>query len=222
MSQKIIYITFQTETDDSELISRISLAQKSIDEENLLHKNWVINRKPIFSRNATTIGDKNLPFVRDMIETGINIAEDEDIVAISNSDICVLPNITLKIIDLCNKFGSTYSHRYDFKIITELLNTEDDVNKGEKYLGCDFFTFSKKWWIKNKDLFPDMVLGREAWDMIYRRSVKENGGAELDKMTYHQVHSSPWVVYPHLRGNTYNRDLAYHWISVHGGDLIGR
>lgn len=222
MEQKIIYITSQSATEDQNVINRVNLAQKSIDEENSIYKNWIINRNPIFIRNATQIQDVPLPFVRDMIKVGLNLAKDEDIVVVSNADICVIPKITEKIIKLCSEFGATYSHRYDFKVLNELLKQEEDLNNGEKYLGCDFFSFSKKWWNKHGGIFPDMVLGREAWDMIYCRAIKENGGTELDKATYHQIHQSPWSTYPHLKGNIHNLTLAHQWTSIYGGNLYGK
>jgi hypothetical protein len=222
MNKKIIYITSQSLTDDQNVINRVNLAQKSIDEENSVYKNWIINRNPVLERNATQIQDIPLPFVRDMIKVGMDSSKEEDIVVISNADICVIPKITEKIINLCNEFGAFYSHRYDFNILNELLKHEEDLNKGEKYLGCDFFGFSKKWWNKFHGIFPDMVLGREAWDMIYRRAIKENGGSELDKATYHQIHQSPWSMHRNLNGNIHNLILAHKWTSIYGGNLIGQ
>ena len=222
MNQKIIYITFQTPTNEEDVIFRTNLAQKSVDKENLLYNNWVINRNFELKRNATLIGDGPLPFVRDMIEFGMSLASENDIVVLSNADICLIPKITERIIDLCNKFGSLYSHRYDFKNLTELIETEEKLNEGEKYIGYDLFAFLKKWWCIHENEFPDMVLGREAWDMIYHRAIKENGGAELDKAIYHQIHNSPWSTFRELKGNIHNLNLAYNWISIHGGNISGK
>lgn len=219
MDQKIIYITFQSSTNDQSIIDRVNLAQKSVDEENLLYNNWVIHRNLNLKRDATAIGDVVLPFIRDMIESGMDIADNDDIVVISNADICIIPEITKKIIKLCNTFGALYSHRYDFEVLNNLLKDEQELNNGKKYLGCDFFAFLKNWWIKNENIFPDMVLGREVWDMIYRRAIKDLGGIELDKATYHQIHQSPWSTYPNLAGNAYNLNLSYKWLLKHGGNL---
>lgn len=222
MNQKIIYVIFQSPTEDQNTIDRVNLAQKSIEEENSIYKNWIINKNPILKRNATEIQDKPLPFVREMIKIGMDMAKEEDMIVISNADICVMPKITEKIIDLCENFGALYSHRYDFNVLNELLKKEEEINKGVKYLGCDFFAFSKKWWKKYGFVFPDMILGREAWDMIYRRAIKENGGIELDKATYHQIHQSPWAVHRDSTGNSHNLSLAHQWTSLYGGDLYGK
>jgi hypothetical protein len=220
--EKIIYITYQTPTIDKGVIERVSLAQKTVDEENEIYKNWIIKREFDLKRDSTSIGDISLPFVRDMIEIGMNEAEDDDIVVISNADILLIPKITEKIINICKNLGSLYSHRYDFEKIEKLLETENEITQGKKYLGCDFFAFSKKWWVSNEHLFPDMVLGREAWDMIYRRAIKENGGGELDRSTYHIMHESPWAINREAPGNSHNLVLADNWTCKYGGNLFGK
>jgi hypothetical protein len=222
MNQKIFYVTYQTPTSDQNIIERVSLAQKSIDRENELYKNWILLRDLTLSRDASVIGDVPVPFIKDMIEAGMEAAEVNDIVVISNADIVVVTGITEKIIELCNKGGSLYSHRYDFDVLTETPKTENDFVGKEKYLGCDLFAFTKKWWAENKHIFPDMVLGRQAWDMIFRRAVMENGGYELQNATYHKTHTSPWNTISNLAGNNYNLNLAYRWLHKYGGSLYGK
>jgi hypothetical protein len=218
--QKIIYATYQTVTDNQEVIDRTSIAQESIKNENLIYNNWITLKDIVLTRDGSSIGDTPLPFLKDMIEFGMNLARDVDIVVISNADICIIPNTTEKILKGCNSFGALCAHRYDFDEIPALLETEKDLYGREKYLGYDLFAFHKRWWLEKKDIFPDMILGRQAWDLIFARAVKENGGAELEYSIYHKTHVSPWNTINGLPGNDYNYRLALEWCYRYGGDFM--
>lgn len=214
---KIIYSAYQTPTENAEVLRRISVAQKSIDMQNEDGK-WVkatIN----LQRDARTIGDKELPFIRDLAEECIKQAGKDDVVAIVNADICFVLGSYEKITEACKNHGAAFAHRWDFKRLDEPLKTEDQVGAGRWYCGSDFFCFTPEWWGKHNHNIPDMVLGREAWDMVFRRTIKETGGTEIHRMTYHEWHPSPWELNRDgLNGNIHNRNLAGEWIAAHGGD----
>lgn len=220
--QKIFYITYQTATDNQDVIDRISIAQESISSENLIYKNWIILKDFALKRDGSLIGDNPLPFLKDMVEVGMNLARDIDIVVVSNADICIIPNTTEKILNGCNDFGALCAHRYDFDEIPTLLKTEKDLYGREKYLGYDLFAFHKRWWLEKKDIFPDMILGRQAWDLIFARAVRENGGAELEYSIYHKAHVSLWNTITGLPGNDYNYRLACEWCHRYGGGFMGK
>lgn len=215
---KIIYVTHQTPTNDEEVIRRTSMAKQSIEEQLKKYGNWIICN-PEYRRDATSIGDINLPFIRDMINAGIEIAEDKDIVLLLNADICLAPYATERIKNACESGGATWSHRYDFDRIDRLIESESEFDKGRWYCGTDLFAMRKEWWLKFGHIFPDAVLGREAWDMLLRRTMRENGGIEIKKISYHEWHPSPWELdRDGLAGNVHNRNLASAWIAEHGGD----
>ena len=216
---KIIWTSNQTPTEDRDAIRRQYFARLSIENESKRHNDCWIECKHGYSRDARSIGDpKELPFIRDMIEGAMKLVEsDEDIVVLINADICVIPNITLKLKEACSKVGACWSHRHEFKRIDRLFENESELI-GPRHCGSDMFAMTRKWWASHGGKFPDAVLGREAWDMMLRRTIRESGGRECLKSTYHEWHLSPWQVDRNLAGNIHNRNLASEWLAIHGGD----
>lgn len=215
----IIWVTHQTPTEDKNVLRRQYFARLSIEEESKRHGDCWKECIQSYSRDARSIGDKDLPFIRDMIKGGMKMVEsDDDIVVLINADICVMPNITLKLREACVNGGASWGHRYDFKTIDRLLQNEAEMDRGQWYCGTDMFAMTKSWWDKYNHNFPDAVLGREAWDMMLRRTIRQNGGKECYKCTYHEWHESPWEVNRDLAGNLHNRNLASEWLAANGGD----
>jgi hypothetical protein len=104
----------------------------------------------------------------------------------------------------------------DFRRIDRTMVNEIEIATGTKYPGADFFAFKKKWWIKRSQVFPDMLLGREAWDMIMRDLVRSTGGIELHNATYHEMHESHWLQNRQCAGNEHNKRLAREWLAANG------
>jgi len=207
MNQRIIYTTSYN-AKDVDTKRRVEIAQKSIDEENLLCGNWIVLRDIKFKRDATSIGDDDLPFVRDMISACTTVANAYDIIVISNADVGIMPKTTEKLIQTCNTVGGLYCRRYDFDVLDDIIKEDMCLNNGIKYHGCDFFAFSHHWWVMHEKKFPDMILGRQLWDLIYRRAIMDLGGIELDRTIYHQKHSSKWDLKSRVPGNLYNEKLS--------------
>jgi len=219
---KIIWISHQTPTEDSDTLRRQYFARLSIENESKRHNNCWIECKQGYSRDARSIGDpKELPFIRDMIEGAMKLVESEDdIVVLINADICVIRDITLKLKDACSNGGASWAHRYDCKRIDQLFENQSDLDNKSWYCGSDMFAMTRQWWNNHNHKFPDAVLGREAWDMMLRRTIRENGGIECFKCIYHEWHVSPWEVNRELAGNVHNRNLASQWLAANGGDYF--
>jgi hypothetical protein len=143
-NMKIIYITHQTPTTNADTLRRVEMAKRTIEKESQLNGNWV-RCKTTYDRDASSLGDVNLPFIRDMIEAGMKLASEGDIVLLLNADICVSPNATKKIVEACSSGGATWSHRYDFKRISRPLESEEEFDQAQWYCGTDFFAMTKEW-----------------------------------------------------------------------------
>lgn len=193
---------------------RIKIANKSLILENNLSGGMWIKCKFNPKRNATSIGDKPLPFIRDMLDQANEMANPKDIIVILNADIGVVPGITGEILDACQLHGACYAQRMDFKKIQRTIINEKEASIGDKYCGVDLFAMTKEWWNTFGKSFPDMLLGREAWDMIMRYIVKINGGKELFSAIYHERHGSYWYSNIKCNGNEYNRELAREWLKL--------
>jgi hypothetical protein len=213
----IVYSAYYTPTEDPEVLRRLEVAQRSIAIQDEGSK-W-IKADIVLSRDAISIGDGPLPFVRDLISECIKQSKPDDVIVLVNADICFCLGSYQKITEACLNHGAAFSHRWDFVRLDHPLLTEDEVGFGQWYCGSDFFCFTQKWWDENNHHIPDMVLGREAWDMVFRRTIKQSGGAEIHRMNHHEWHPSPWELNRDgLAGNIHNRNLASEWLAAHGGD----
>jgi hypothetical protein len=200
---------------DPETQRRLVLAHKSVNSEEWLSSGWNhIDFKP--TKDGTSIGDAPVPFIRDMIEQAYKEASPRDIICIANADIGFVPGITGEILDACYNFGSCYAQRHDFRRIDRLILNEVECATGRKYPGADLFAFTKEWWDKRNQFFPDMLLGREAWDMIMRDLVRSTGGVELHNAIYHEMHDSHWLKHRACAGNEHNKRLASAFLAANG------
>lgn len=162
---------------------------------------------------------EHLPKVKNMIDHIYDRTEDNDILMITNADICFVPGITGWILHEVERHEAVYFHRHDFPTIDKLLISEAEAGKGKWYCGSDTFAFTHKWWKQHKDLFPDMYFGREAWDMVMRNMIKRSGGVEIHNAIYHEKHKSYWENEGRdCAENEHNRKLASRWLSRYGGN----
>ena len=213
---KIIYVTSQSPTSDEKTLQRVARAKESLSSETDLSGGRWSACNFHATRDGTSIGDNQVPFIRDMIDAAIVQSDDEDIVVLLNADICVTSGITGKIIDAVTAHGSAYASRWDFKSVGRHALNEVEVRRGTKYPGADLFAMTKAWWRKFNHDFPDMLLGREAWDMILRDLMRFSGGIELHQVIYHEMHESLWLKQRNCAGNQHNNKLAREWLDSHG------
>jgi hypothetical protein len=82
--------------------------------------------------------------------------------------------------------------RRDFSRIDEALYPSQ-ISQGTDYSGTDIFAFRPQWWSRNRDAFPDMVHGTEAWDCIMRWQMTHRDKLPFVKdLIYHEKHPSRW------------------------------
>jgi hypothetical protein len=154
---------------------------------------------------------KRIPMIKEMIRLGCLGRQDYDIIVLTNTDTCIASDMVERI----NGLLPCYAYRNDFKHLDEPLS-DSQICAGEKYPGCDFFAFTAGWWRKNHEKFPDMILGREAWDRILRTLMISQGGREIPNLIYHERHASFWedpANYDRDPSNLRNRKLAREWLQ---------
>lgn len=172
-------------------------------------------------RTAKDVGDGELPFVRDLVAAAV--ATGDDVIVIGNADIGFPEGLTGRILETVQRFGCAFAHRWDFHtpLTTKLPRHEGDLIQTRWYAGSDLFAFTPAWWLKHGVTeFPDMVWGREAWDLIMRNMMKRAVGpdCELHKAIWHEKHPTAWERNRRLGGNEHNRRLAAQWIARYGGN----
>lgn len=154
---------------------------------------------------------KRIPMIKEMLRLACVGRVDTDVLLLTNSDTCVATNVTQRIKGTL----PAYAYRNDFDRLDATI-PDDDIAKGHKYAGCDFFAMSIGWWRKNHELFPDMILGRHSWDRIMRELFKLAGGREIENVIYHERHPSGWENPQNLQrdpSNLRNCLLARQWLQ---------
>jgi hypothetical protein len=213
-------VTFQTPTANVDTHRRLELARASRYGELSRHPQFWLKELQItepLSRDARELGETiPLPYVRDLIEQAF--AQGEEFAAIANADIGFTPGLTGLMIDELRRSGACWAHRWDFTRVNRLATSEAQVRRARWYPGCDFFAFTRVWWEARREMFPDMVLGREAWDLVMRHLMRRSGCREIHQAIYHERHESPWEVIRDLPGNVHNRRLAQEWMDKYGGN----
>jgi hypothetical protein len=85
-----------------------------------------------------------------------------DLFVFLNNDI-ILNTSFFKLLDeQYETYIASRAHLYELNSLNEDLKIES-----YSVHGFDLFAFKKHWWLENKQLFPDMFLGRSYWDTLY-------------------------------------------------------
>ena len=175
----------------------------------------------LMKRDARSeLGDsRDLPFIKDLLNYGSIYATDNDWLVLTNRDICVDPGALLAATG--NESASVfYSHRRDSKRLTRALLPAEIVRLNP-YPGADLFAMRKSWWLSNRSMFPDMVLGAEAWDLclwtLMNSSLPAGRTAEIPCMIYHEWHESVWEQAANRKtvpSQVHNRRLAREFLAA--------
>lgn len=209
-----VYSEYRMKPDDQR---RVDLAKRSWEKEYCLGGCW--HPKPIdyavkLPRGSKSVlkDDRDVPFVKDMIEYGFTHSTSaDDVVVLTNSDVGFTPGMTESLRRLVACKGACYAYRWDFGGNIHHLLEPYEVLKGKFLGGLDLFAFSRGWWMKHRDDAPDMVLGSTMWDLTFRDLIKKNGGGELYAGIWHELHGSYWKEFPRTAGNMHNINLANLW-----------
>ena len=214
--KKIYFITSFKPDMDGETKRRNELAFKTRAEEMNYAGVYECFNYPTGNRKSK----EGMPFVKDMINYISDKAADNDILMICNSDICFIPGITGKVLHQVERHGAGYFHRWDMRKgkIEKPLISESELIGYTWYDGSDTFAFTKKWWLENRSIFPDMIFGREWWDNVFRNLIKKTNGTEIHSAIYHEKHNSFWEINKRNNpGNAYNTRLNFEWKNQFGG-----
>lgn len=147
---------------------------------------------------------KKLPFIRDLFDHACDSEDDEAIIVFSNADIGFATDACLRIALALQPNDAGYAARRDFAGLVT-APTDDQIGTGADYPGTDVFFFRAVWWRTCRGDFPDMVLGREAWDACLRVLIEATNDAKplsLSNLCWHERHG----------GQAYWEDPRYRYI----------
>lgn len=200
---------------------RMEIAQASWRREAAWAGNWQICELTRQDLPRLMTNDGDLPYVKDIINAAIaRGAQDTDIISISNSDVGCIHGFTSQILDAVREFGTCYTHRHDLhngRIEKPFVLESEVARRCQWYPGSDWFCFNVGWWKRHEHEFPDMVVGREFWDCVFRQILKKNSSHEIQNAVWHEKHPTQWDKpgnRENLPGNRHNRDLAHKFFAA--------
>ena len=177
---------------------------------------------------------EGMPFIRDLFDAACSFAQPEDVVAFINSDIgLTVPAFDRLINGVAKGRGVTACLRRS--LVQEPGRLYQSVRNCKSDGGFDLMAVQPWWWQLNRSKMPDMVIGREAWDTVFRDIAEEwadpvrivNGGtchlpvfwersaAYTDDVAYHAPHLSHWQKHRTTdEGQIHNRKLALEYFAA--------
>lgn len=181
------------------------------------HVEWVNVSVPETSlkRNAATVlGDaKTLPFIKCVLEDGMEQAraQPSDIVFLCNEDVGIAESIGEDII--ATRIG--WASRRDFMALPRRL-TKEAIAKGSPHPGIDAFWFPVSDWPVLRNAFPDMILSRSRWDLVYRAVLGLNGGKEIVNVLGHVLHGQKWLASETEPAGIHNIKCYDEYVAANG------
>lgn len=115
-----------------------------------------------------TEGHRKFPYFGDLADAAVNGSPDDTIIVYLNADVGVMSDCALKIVTALQINDATYCFRRDAHHKLTTIPGDDEVRHWHLYAGTDLFAFRSNWWRAHRKEWPDLVLGREAWDACLR------------------------------------------------------
>jgi len=171
--------------------------------------------------SKTELGDNRvLPFIHDIIESGIKECQKNDILLLTNSDICLTPEVPTIVRAKLAKYPCCFSRRIDVQNADQPKSLRM-IAGIEPHPGTDLFAFRTSWWDRRKKDFPDLLAACEGWDFVFRHIMLwDNPKAQIEPpIIYHELHRAYWYrgdVIKSNPGQLYNRKLCREWADRYG------
>jgi hypothetical protein len=222
----IYHIAHVYESNDAEERRRNTVARGSWERLYKKHKNVGRIHVPLVAlqRNGNSVyGEKPFPFVKDLLDLGAKRIHEDDVLVLTNLD-SVLTDDCFRRVE--NK--PQYSHRVNFLKSLEGRNyssTDLGLLEEEPFDGIDLIVIPVEWWLRHRDGVPDLMLGNEGWDWVFRFLIggydircgqpmfNHNRGKIDPPVVYHEDHSEPYWLRHRLTSkcNLHNRRLCNQW-----------
>lgn len=187
---------------------------------------------PIHPDRAPNVVE-DLPMVKDIMRAAASHAQPEDVVLYVNMDNGLTTETYERVLaGVGRALGACACPRRN--LTPQLGRLYRSVLNCPTTGGYDAFAFTPHWWNTNEWEFPDMVLGREAWDTVLRILMHEKATGEkiagvglidhfaqspanCDDVCWHTEHMSRWQVDRHaLKGNLANLHAAQGFFAQRG------
>ena len=183
--------------------------------------NLAVHESKLPRSSASKLGDKvAAPYILDVLSEGLPLLKtDDDIMLYTNSDVGFSDSAIRDIRRLCKLKGACYGYRYDHGDDSMPSGGFDHRStvSGQCHGGLDLFAFTRRWLMQYGGLFPDMLIGRTNWDLVFRDVVKRSGGGEVYGAIWHVHHESWWKQNSGSPGNRFNTQLMEEYRKHNDG-----
>lgn len=180
--------------------ANVKCALIQFEEEQTSYEDYPIDKLRVLKRSSKSDlkVSKQLPYIKDLFDVSRDYSE--DIFVFSNSDII----LSQKLINYINNndIEAVGISRIDISPIEDLTQSSTIIRM--EPAGFDTWVVSKKWWTKHSKLFPDMLLGRPEFDVVYTALMdlnSKNTHISTEYLTYHPMHE---IV-------SFTKDECYHY-----------
>ena len=167
---------------------------------------------------------RRIPFIRDLFDFACQGQPDDQIMVFSNTDICFRSNTEEWVSKAMAKVDACYCIRSDFEHL-ECPLPDWAISLRSTDYGTDAYCFKPRWWKKYREIYPDMLIGRQWWDSIMNivvdRSQPETAMNVIRWLIYHESHNSFWIENGNnvkLPSQIHNRELARGWFKRNNVD----
>lgn len=159
-----------------------------------------VDNVKILDRSSSSIlnTNKSFPFVNDLFDVSAELAE--DVFIFFNSDIILTQKLINYVVN--NDIEALGISRIEISNINSIKDQASIIRM--EPAGFDAWVVSKKWWLKYRTLFKDMLLGRPEFDIIYTSLMilnSKNIHISNDHLIYHIQHQT----------ESFTRDVSYEF-----------
>lgn len=184
-----------------------------------------------FERTALGIGDRRaLPYLKDVLKSAMDQADDHDIIVWSNDDNILHPDLP-GILNFCvSVYDAVSSQRCEFRRIPANATPEEWAKASTGHMGRDLFAFKKSWLVAHWNEIPDFLLGASIFDLALaclirldkgiittRRNIEHGIWPAEIPLGYvgHKTHQNVWSKPQNVKSPSelHNKRLFHEWAS---------
>lgn len=237
---KVVHLVPRYTPRDHATTRRIAAAEMSWG---MMYNTGLVRSRQIwekeYPRNSGSIGDpRNTPFLKDILQIGINESSGDDLIMLSNDDTLIHRSGIWHVMGHMGReeVGCSFRYNFPFGRVPSLVSPLQDIAKhGFVDKGRDLFAFRRDWLAENMHRIPDYVLGSTDWDSTLAIAFRCWRGIPVTVSDYlvpnprcefppgivmHEMHTAFWSASnenrKNVRGNTHNRAQSMKFIRENG------
>jgi hypothetical protein len=188
-----------------------------------------------YPRTAKDLGDRPLPYLKDVLKFGMDQAGENDILFWTNDDDFLHPTLADSLRFHVSVYGACTLQRCEFmeELPAPTATREEFVRRSRSHMGRDLFAATKGWLLAHWDSIPDFILGCSEFDLCLACLVRKYfqlpaNRANIEATMFpaemprgfvsHQHHLAHWTLNHYTwtsPAQSWNRERFKEWASAH-------